>query len=122
MTKRARYPRSEALARCPLPACRRSQTCRHDSDDDPCHRFFETQDSAYNRLADKLEKMVAEARRRDPEGKNVAPEGSPEFERRHAALYRALRERDQANSANEMAELAQKRAAKRKPATTPRGA
>ena len=76
--------------------------------------------SAYR--ADKLEKMVAEARRRDPEGRNVAPQGSPEFERRHAALYRALRERDQANSANEMAELAQKRAARKKPATHHKGA
>ena len=121
MTRRARYKRDVALKRCPLPTCRRSGTCLHHTEDDPCHRLHETQESLYNRVADTLDRLTAEARRRDPEGRNLAPEGSPEFERRMKFLYDSLRARDEENSAAEMAELAAKRARQEKPAGTAGG-
>lgn len=121
MTTRARFKRDVALTRCPLPACRRSGTCLHNTAEDRCHRFYETQDSLYNRIADKLDWFAAEARLRDPEGRNVVPQGSPEFERRLKFLYDSLRARDEAYSATEMAELAAERAAAKKPAPPPDG-
>lgn len=99
------------LQRCPLAPCRRSGTCCHNTPTDPCRRTHQTRDAFYNAIAEKIERMTAEARRRDPVGKNFAAEGSPEFERRYTALYRAFRERDEASSA----------AKSEKPATAPSG-
>ena len=98
------------LQRCPLGPCRRGGTCFHNTPTDPCRRTHQTRDAFYNAIADKIERMTAEARRRDPDGKNFAPVGSPEFERRYSALYRSFRERDEAGSAAAKTE---------KPATAP---
>ncbi|WP_374330783.1 hypothetical protein [Aestuariivirga sp.] len=111
-----------ALERCPLSTCRRSGTCRHNTPADPCRRTHQTRDAMYNSIANTLDRLTAEAKRRDPEGKNFAPEGSPEFERRYSALYRALREREEDASAAGMAERATRRAPKEKPATLRKGA
>jgi len=108
------------LERCPLVPCRRSGTCRHNTPTDPCRRTHQTRDALYNSIADKLDRMTAEARRRDPEGRNFAPEGSPEFERRLSALYRAFRQWDEENSAARKAEGAAGRA-REKPAMPPCG-
>lgn len=118
------HEREVPLARCPLPACRRTQTCRHDSAQDPCRRFHETQIGFYYRIAAKIDRIRAEVIAARPPGTvvPVAEEGTPEFERRYSALYRALRERDQENSAIEMATPAARRAEKKKPATSPKGA
>lgn len=119
MLHRAWIAREAPLARCPLSACRRSQTCRHDTDADPCRRLHQTQDAMRYELARKLQRWTAAVKRRDPEGKNFAAEGSPEFERRIKILYDGLRAADRAHSAAEMA--ARKPAKAKKPATTPSG-
>lgn len=106
--------REAPLPRCPLARCRRSATCHHATDEDPCRRLHQTKDEMRNTLARKLEKLTAEAVARDPEGKNAVPEGSPEHERRYKLLYDLLRARDEANSATEMAEIAARKAAKKR--------
>lgn len=103
MLNRAWMEREAPLARCPLPACRRSGTCHHSTDQDPCRRLHETRSQAYNKLAMKLERMAKEAAAADPEGKHRAEPGTPEFEQRLKILYDALRERDRAESGAELA-------------------
>ena len=58
MLNRAWMEREAPLARCPLPACRRSGTCRHNTPTDPCRRTHQTRDALYNSIADKLDRMA----------------------------------------------------------------
>lgn len=109
--------REAPLARCPLGACRRSHTCRHPGDADPCRRLHETKEAMRSTLADKLENMAAQARRRDPHGMNFAAEGTPEFEERMKFLYESVRAADEANCA---AQKAAAQAQKNKKPVTPR--
>ena len=108
--------REDTLGICPLAACRRSRTCHHATEQDPCRRLHETRDEFYGRIAGKIDVLLAEARIRDPEGRNRVPEGSPEFERRLKHLYDMLRAADIAMTAREMA------AKKAKPARIPEDA
>ncbi len=60
----------------------------------PCQRTHEHQDELYDRLAEKLDRFAAEARRARKPGEPdpwVEP-GSEEFERRYALLYNMVRE------------------------------
>ena len=106
MRKRASVRREAPLAVCPLPACRRSGTCRFGTEADPCRRLYETQGHFYTQLARKIERLQREALARRPAGVTVAfaPEGTPEFEERLKHLYEGLRARDEAQSAGEMPE------------------
>ena len=108
--------REDTLGICPLAACRRSRTCHHTTEQDPCRRLHETRNDFYGRIAAKLDVLIAEGRARDPEGRNRVPEGSPEFERRLKHLYDMLRAADIALTAREMA------AKKAKPARIPEDA
>ena len=116
------YERQPPLARCPLFACRRSQTCRHTTKEDPCRRFHMGQDEAYTSWADDLDRRRREmiANRRPGEVVEIAEPGSPLAEERLSLLYRLLRARDQEHSAQLMAERARARKAQkgRKPAST----
>ena len=106
--------REAPLPRCPLARCRRSATCHHSTDDDPCRRRHQTKDEMRTELARYLDKLSAEATARDPEGRNFAPEGSPEQLRRLKLLYDLLRARDEAHCAAKMAEIAARRKAQKK--------
>ena len=106
--------REAPLPRCPLARCRHSGTCHHSTDDNPCRRLHQTKDEMRTELARYLNKLTAQARARDPQGRNVAPEGSPEQQRRLKELYDLLRARDEANSATEMAEIAARKKAQKK--------
>ena len=110
MLNRAWVEREEPLPHCPLPACRRSGTCRHPTDQDPCRRLHETREAFYRALAHKLDRLKKEIIARRPPGVvvKVAKPGTPLFERRHKALYDMLRATDQANSARQKAERAAK--------------
>jgi hypothetical protein len=66
-------------------------------------------------LADRLEHMAAQARRRDPHGTNFAAEGTPEFEQRMKFVYESVRAADEANSAAQMAAARARK--KKKPAS-----
>ena len=112
--------REAPLPRCPLARCRRSATCHHSTDDNPCRRLHETKDAMRMALAAKLRRLCKEAEARDPEGKNYAPPGSPEQLRRIKIIYDMVRAADEANSANEMAKLAARK--KPKPARARDGA
>lgn len=111
--------REDTLGICPLAACRRSRTCHHTTEQDPCRRLHETRNDFYGRIAAKLDVLIAEGRARDPEGRNRVPEGSPEFELRLKHLYDMLRAVDIALTAREMAAAAAKKA---KPARIPEDA
>jgi hypothetical protein len=106
MLNRAWVEREAPLARCPLNSCRRTGTCTHSTETDPCRRLHETRDALYIRLAGKLRRMAAEAERRDPEGKNFAAEGTPEFERRLRFLYDDLRDSENEDYARKLREAA----------------
>jgi len=109
--------REAPLARCPLNACRRGGACRHTTDQDPCRRLHETKDALRIKLANKFARRAKAARRRDPEGRNSAAPGTPEFERRLKLIYETVRAADQANSAREMAEIAARKKQRKKPAS-----
>ena len=111
--------REAPLPRCPLARCRRSATCHHSTDDDPCRRLHQTKDEMRNELARYLARLTAEAAARDPQGKNYAPPGSPEQLRRLKLIYDTLRERDAAYCAQQAAERAAREKAlkKQKPAS-----
>jgi hypothetical protein len=111
MLNAAWIEREAPLAVCPLIACRRDGRCRHSTDRDPCRRLHETKDEARYALAAKLEAFAREAERRDPEGKNRVPEGSPEQERRLHFLKDLLHQADADECAREKAAAA---AARRK--------
>ena len=115
MRKRASVRREAPLAVCPLPACRRSGTCRHNTAADPCRRLFETQAHFYTQLARKIQRLQREALARRPPGVTVevAREGTPEFEERLKHLYEGLRAREEAQSAEGMPELAARKKVKR---------
>lgn len=106
--------REAPLARCPLNACNRSGACRHPTDQDPCRRLYETKEAMRLALARKLAGLARAARRRDPEVRNYAAPGTPEFERRLKLIYEAVRAADAAHCA---AEAAERRRAKKKPAS-----
>jgi hypothetical protein len=108
MLNRAWDEREELLPHCPLPACRRSGTCQHPTEKDPCRRLHETRDAFYTALARKIDRIRAEIIASRPPGKvvKVAEPGTPLFERRHKALYDMFRAADQAHSAKDMAERA----------------
>jgi hypothetical protein len=95
--------REEPLAMCPLAACRRNGICHHTTDRSPCRRLHEPRDDVYDRISAKIDVLLAEARIRDPEGRNRVPEGSPEFELRLKHLYDMVRAADIAQTAREMA-------------------
>lgn len=119
MKTRASVRREAPLEVCPLPGCRRSGTCRHNTPADPCRRLFETQAHFYTQLARKIARLQREAIARRPRGVTVAfaPEGTPKFEERLKQLYEGLRATEQANSS-----AAGKAARRRKPASAPGGA
>ena len=110
MLNRAWVEREEPLPHCPLPACRRSGTCQHPTENDPCRRLHETREAFYTALARKIDRIRAEIIASRPPGKvvKVAEPGTPLFERRHKALYDMFRAADQAHSARDMAERAAK--------------
>lgn len=115
------YEREQPLARCPLLKCRRSNSCGHSTEEDPCRRHYMTQEQAYTLWAYDINRRCKEMIANRPPGEvvEVAEPGTPLFEQRLSLLYRLLRERDQENSANEMAELARRRGGAKKPATAP---
>jgi hypothetical protein len=113
MLNAAWIEREAPLDRCPLAVCRRQGICRYPTDKDPCRRLHETKDEVREQLAATLQRLTAEARARDPEGKNVAPAGSPEHERRLAHLKRVLWQRDH-DHCMQQKEEAEARAAKRR--------
>ena len=99
--------RDDPPARCPLPACRRSGTCHHSTDQDPCRRLHQSRDECRNALAARIERLTRAQRAKPGWQQNVAEEGSPEFERRMKILYDLLRAADEAGSARQR-EAAQK--------------
>lgn len=115
------YEREQPLARCPLLECRRHSSCGHFTEEDPCRRLYMTQAQAYTRWAYDLDRRLKEIiASRPPDLKvEVAEPGTPLFEQRLSLFYRLLRERDQENTANELAELARRRGGAKKPASTP---
>ncbi len=121
MLNRAWVEREEPLPHCPLPACRRSGTCQHPTEKDPCRRLHETREAFYTALARKIDRIRHEIIASRPPGKvvKVAEPGTPLFERRDKALYDMFRAADQAHSAKDMAERAAKerQAKKQKPAS-----
>ena len=95
--------REAPLPACPLAACRRNGCCHHATDQDPCRRLHETRDEVYARIAAKFDVLIAEARLRDPEGRNRVPEGSLEFELRLKHLHEMLHAVDKAETEKRMA-------------------
>jgi len=110
MLNRAWIEREAPLARCPMPECRRSGTCHHSTDSDPCRRLHESRAAFYTKLARKIDRIVAQDIAARPPGVEVeeALPGTPEFERRLKILYDAMRARDIAESAAEMAQKPKK--------------
>jgi hypothetical protein len=109
MLNAAWIEREAPLDQCPLAACRRSKTCHYPTDRNPCRRLHETKEEMRMELAAKLEALTAEARRRDPEGKNWVPDGSPEHERRLKILKQMLWQADHDDWQRQKAEAARAR-------------
>ena len=116
MLNAAWVEREAPLDKCPLAVCRRQGICRYPTDKNPCRRLYETKDEMREKLAAKLQRLTAEVKARDPEGKNFAPAGSPEHERRLAHLKRMLWQADHDFCMQEKAEAeaARGRAARQK--------
>jgi hypothetical protein len=111
MLNAAWIEREAPLDQCPLAVCRRQGICRYPTDKNPCRRLYETKDEVREQLAATLQRLTEEARARDPEGRNFAPAGSPEHERRMARLKRVLWQIDHDHCMQQKAE-AEARAAR----------
>ena len=109
MLNAAWIEREAPLDQCPLAACRRSGICHFPTGRNPCRRLHETTDAVREQLAATLAALTAEARRRDPDGKNWVPDGSPEHERRLKILKQMLWQADHDDWQRQKAEAARAR-------------